>query len=195
MGSAVHLVAAKIGLYRECLKLARGIKDDRLRESSVEEVQTQWRYNRGTVGPSLRLTLAGCLDRVAYARMCLSKATLRGIPAASMNYDWNVSNPMDHQRQFGESVKKRHESETPTPEFPQGQGNRDFVPKTNWGRGNIDPDMVKRNKELTDRQFFMGPHWRGKPKPLIYEDLSFEEQIAAHFTKPPEMPHKIKKNY
>lgn len=194
MGTAVYQISAKLGLYRECLRLARGIKDDRVRAAGVDEVRNGWRENRGIVGPTLRLTLAGCLDRVAYARMCLSKTTLRKIPAASENYDWAVANPLEFQR-ISTDVKKRHESDTPRPEFPQGEGKRDFVPKTNWGRGNVDPDMVKRHKELTDRQFFMGPHWRGKPKPLIYEDLSFEDQIAAHFTKPPEMPHSIKKNY
>ena len=177
------------------MQLAKAQSDERLRQMSIAEVRTGWQEGKGAVGPALRLHLASCLDRISYARMCLHKAALRNINKASLNYDWAVENPMNDHREMISKTYNKSEKEALRPEFPQGEGSRDFVPKTNWGYGNIDPDLIKRHKELTDRQYFMGPHWRGKPKPLIYEDLSFEGQVAAHFTPPTKTPVKPKKRY
>jgi hypothetical protein len=193
MGDVVHSVAAKIGLYRECLALAKAVKEERLRKLSIDEVRTGWREQRGAVGPALRLQIASCLDRINYARMCVPKSSLRKVPQASLKYPWNVENPIDSAKEY--TVTNKMVDGGPQPEFGQGMGKRDFVPKTNWGYGNVDPDIIKKHKELTDRQYFMGPHWRGKPKPLIYEDLSFEGQITAHFSPPPKLPKKVLKRY
>ena len=92
-------------------------------------------------------------------------------------------------------MRRKEEKRDEPMEQCHGKGRRDFVPKSNWGQGNLDPDAVKKHKELTDRQYFMGPHWRGKPKPLIYEDLSFEQQMQAHFAPPPIAPKRVKKRY
>lgn len=192
-GPAIHSGAAKIGLYRECLRLAQTIKEPTTRNMTLKEIRSKWREQRGHGGMSLQLSIASCLDRVSYLRMCTSKGAQRGIPRASEDYDWQVQNPMENQAKL--QMKRREEMHPEPKEEVHGRGNRDFVPMTNWGQGNIDPDMVKKHKELTDRQFFMGPHWRGKPKPLIYEDLSFEEQLQAHFAPPPIAPKKLNKKY
>jgi hypothetical protein len=162
---------------------------------SVAEVREKWRENRGAVGPTLELLLASTLDRMAYIRLCTNKTRLKGIPLASVEYNWNVQNPMESHEKLA-SIN-RAESEK-RPEFRDechGRGKRDFVPITNWGKGNLDPDVYKKHKEQLDRQHFMGPTWRGKPKPLIYEDMSFEEQAVAHFTPAPKTPIKIKKRF
>jgi hypothetical protein len=118
----------------------------------------------------------------------------RGIPCASEEYNWGVINPMENQQRM--MAQRREEKERPeNKEEVFGRGRRDFVPMTNWGQGNIDPDMVKKHKELCDRQYFMGPHWRAKPKPLIYEDLSMEEQFSAHFAPQPKAPTKVNKRF
>ena len=57
----------------------------------------------------------------------------------------------------------------------------------------MDPDVIRTHKELTDRQYFMGPLWRGKPKPLVYGDLSMEEQTLARRQHVVEVPNAPKR--
>lgn len=192
-GPAVYSTAAKIGLYRECINLANTIKDEPTKAITLKEIRNKWREQRGHGGMSLEVSLASALDRVSYLRMCTPKHTARKVRTASLDYDWDVQNPMENHEKV--LIKRREEQRDEPMEQAHGKGRRDFVPKTNWGPGNIDPDAVKKHKELTDRQYFMGPHWRGKPKPLIYEDLSFEEQMQAHFAPPPITPKRVRKRY
>ncbi|ESL06485.1 hypothetical protein TRSC58_05840 [Trypanosoma rangeli SC58] len=190
-GKDIHSRVAKLALYKECIALARSVSDPLTRQHTLVEVREKWLQNRGCGGHSLQLHLASALDRISYGRMCVSKQRLRLLPSASEKYEWGVVNPLEnHERR----LTKRTEKESPDA-FPHGAGKRDFVPMTNWGYGNMDPDAVMRHKELTDRQHFMGPHWRGKPKPMVLEDLSFEEQLHVHFQKKPKMKTTPKKHY
>ena len=191
-GPAARSRTAKLALYRECLILCRTIQDARLRRLSLAEVRDKWRENKGVGGQSLELALASTLDRLSYLRLCTPKRALEGLPCPSLTYDWGVVNPLEHYHR----ITTRDSDESPTPGSDHGAGHRNFVPMSNWGQKNLDPDMITRHKELLDRQFFMGPHWRGKPKPLVYEALSFEEQIAVHFSPPPaRAPEPIKKKF
>jgi hypothetical protein len=197
LGAAIHQAAPKLGLYKECLALAKVLQDPRVRMMSINEVKEKWRENRGAVGPTLELLIASTLDRLSYARLCTNKNRLRGMPDASERYDWDVRNPMESHAKMAKINKRIEQTDKPAEHRDQchGRGKRDFVPITNWGRGNVDPDLAKKQKEQMDRQFFMGPHWRGKPKPLIYEDMSFEEQMVAHLSPAPKIPYKKKKNF
>ena len=195
VGSAVHDRAAKMGLYRECLALARIIKNPRTRAMSIAEVRDKWRENRGAVGAQLELLIASTLDRVSYVRLCTNKTRLATVPFASVRYDWSVVNPMESHEKLAVTNRANNGKRAVHTEEAHGRGKRDFVPMTNWGHGNVDPDLMTKHKEQLDRQYFIGPHWRGKPKPLIYEDMSFEEQVGAHFSPPPKLPTKIKKRF
>ena len=195
LGSAVQDRAAKVGLYRECLALARTIKNPRTKAMSVVEVREKWRENRGAVGAQLQLLLASTLDRLSYVRLCTNKKRLEGVPMASVRYDWQVANPMDSHEKMAVTNRAANGKRAVHTDEVHGRGKRDFVPMTNWGHGNVDPDLMTKHKEQLDRQHFMGQHWRGKPKPLIYEDMSFEDQVGAHFSAPPKMPVKIKKRF
>jgi hypothetical protein len=193
-GAAVKSRVAKIGLYRECYRLAMALPDKRLQAMTLMELRDKWRENRGTGGASLELQIASCLDRIAYGRICMSKQRQKNVKSASEAYDWHVLNPMENHHKM--ILKRREDNESNDAAHEEaGRGHRDFVPMTNWGAGNIDPDMVTRHKELNDRQHFMGPHWRGKAKPLIYEDLSFDQQLVAHFSPAPKVPNKVNKQY
>ena len=195
MGSAINDRVAKLGLSRECLALAKTVQNPRTRAMSIAEVKDKWRENRGAVGDSLQLLLASSLDRMAYVRLCTSKSRLRGVPLASVQYNWDVQNPMESHEKLAVSNRATNGKRAVNADESSGRGKRDFVPITNWGAGNVDPDLIKKQKEQLERQHFMGPTWRGKPKPLIYEDLSLEEQVTAHFSPPPKMPVKIKKRF
>ena len=56
-----------------------------------------------------------------------------------------------------------------------------MVDFSNWYSGNVDPEDLRRHKELLDRQHFGGPVWdgKGRPKSLIEEledpNMVFEE--------------------
>lgn len=190
-GKAVQDRVAKLGLYKECLALAYLVDEKLVREHSIEEVKTKWRENRGCGGHSLQLHVASCLDRVAYVRLCHSKQRQKLLPQASLKYDWGVVNPLENHERL---LKKRNEKASPDA-TNHSRGKRDFVPMTNWGFRNMDPDAVAKHKELMDRQFFMGPHWRNKPRPMVLEDLSFEEEMHVHFQPKPKMRKTPKKNY
>lgn len=41
---------------------------------------------------------------------------------------------------------------------------------SNWDAGNADPEDLEKHKQLLDRQYFGGPIWDGKPKPVKAED-------------------------
>jgi hypothetical protein len=99
---------------------------------------------------------------------------------------------MDNYTKFH---RKRHEATTGIMEPGPGAGNRDFVPHTNWCRGNLDPDMLVLKKKTLDRQFFMGPHWRNKPKPQNIDDLSVEEGLAKYARGPPQFPTSPQKHF
>ena len=45
-------------------------------------------------------------------------------------------------------------------------GVREEVEFSNWGTGNLDPQDLKRHKELLKRQYFGGQFWKGKEKPI-----------------------------
>lgn len=190
-GKDIHNRTAKLALYKECVALAQIITDTVARQCALSEVREKWREHRGDGGHTLELQVASCLDRISYGRLCQSKARLRLLPNASERYDWCVVNPLEnHQR----VLHKRHEKESPDA-FNHGRGKRDFVPMTNWGFRNMDPDAVSRHKELTDRQHFMGPHWRNRPKPMLLEELSFEEQLHVQFQAKPKMRKTPKKHF
>jgi hypothetical protein len=192
-GKAVNDRVAKIGLYRECLQLAQLAETSIKSKSMKLEVQETWRKQRGHGEMLLECALALCLDRIAYGRMCLCKQRLRTVRAASETYDWAVKNPMDN---YAKLHRKRHESESQknTPEH-FGGGNRDFVPATNWGFGNVDPEMKVMQKKALDHHFFMGPHWRNKPKPINMDDLSFEEGAIMYGRGKPNIPKTPTKHY
>ncbi|KAH8613955.1 hypothetical protein ERJ75_000714400 [Trypanosoma vivax] len=190
-GKDVYNRTAKLALYKECIALAASVSDPLVRQRTLAEVREKWLQGRGDGGQTLQLQLASALDRIAYGRMCVSKQRLRLIPNASEKFDWDVVNPMENHAL---RIQRRAERESPDA-FPHGSGKRDFVPMTNWGYGNMDPDAVMRHKELTDRQHFMGPHWRNKPKPVLLEDLSFEEQMYVQFQSKPKMKKTPKKHY
>jgi hypothetical protein len=42
---------------------------------------------------------------------------------------------------------------------------RQSVDYSNWHAGNVNPEELKKHKELLDRQHYRGPFWEGKPKP------------------------------
>lgn len=42
---------------------------------------------------------------------------------------------------------------------------REQVEWSNWFAANVDPEDLKRHKELLDRQHFGGPVWKGRPLP------------------------------
>lgn len=173
-GKAIFDRIAKLALYRECVALALAVPDKRQKKTALSEVRREWHKHRGDGGLSLQLSIASCLDRIAYGRMCISKARLRTIPTASDKYDWQVQNPMREQ------IKAANRREDKKDPFLRGnlQGYReDFVPMSNWGYRNIDPDHRKKHFELIDRQHFMGPHWRGKPQPVDVDKLSSEDQL------------------
>lgn len=190
-GKDIFNRTAKLGLYKECLALVYLIDDPNIRQHTLVEVQNKWRQNRGAGGYPLQLHIASCLDRVCYGRLCHSKARQRMLPSASLKYDWGVVNPLEYQTRV---MQRREERQSPDA-FNHGRGNRDFVPMTNWGYGNMDPDAITKHQELLDRQFFMGPHWRDRPKPVPIEDLSFEEELFMHFQPKPKMRKTPKKNF
>ncbi|CCW59881.1 unnamed protein product [Phytomonas sp. EM1] len=190
-GKDIHNRVAKLGLYKECLALAFLIKDKLIQEHTLNEIRTKWLEHRGDGGYSLQVQIASCLDRIAYGRLCHTKSRQRLITDASTRYDWGVVNPMEnHQR-----LIHRREAKKSPDASSHGSGKRDFVPMTNWGIGNMDPEAVAKHKELTDRQHFMGPHWRNRPKPMVLEELSFEEQVHVQFQKKPKMRKTPKKHY
>jgi hypothetical protein len=41
-------------------------------------------------------------------------------------------------------------------------GIREEVDFSNWSEGNVDPENIKRHKELLTRQHFGGEFWKGK---------------------------------
>lgn len=49
---------------------------------------------------------------------------------------------------------------------------REAVDFSNWFAGNVDPEDLKKHKELMDRMHFGGPVWegKGKPKSIIDEE-------------------------
>ena len=46
---------------------------------------------------------------------------------------------------------------------------RDKALYSNWNASNVDPDDLNKHKELLDRQYFSGPFWEGKEKPVSIE--------------------------
>ncbi|KAG5494154.1 hypothetical protein JKF63_01989 [Porcisia hertigi] len=190
-GKDIHNRMAKLALYKECLALAYLVGNKLVREHTLREVREKWLEHRGDGGHALQLQLASCLDRISYGRMCHSKARQRLLPNASESYDWGVVNPMENHEKL---IRRREERQSPDA-FNHSRGNRDFVPMSNWGYGNMDPDAIAKHKELTDRQHFMGPHWRDRPKPMVLEELSFEEELYVHFQGKPKMRKTPKKHF
>lgn len=190
-GKAVHDRVAKLGLYKECLALCFYIEDKLVKAHTLEEIRTKWAENKGCGGHSLQLHLASCLDRMAFGRLCYSKQRQKTLPSASTSYDWGVINPLEnHDRQIHMRSGKSSPDAT-----AHSRGKRDFVPMANWGYRNIDPDAVSKHKELMDRQHFVGPHWRNRPRPMVLEELSFEEQMHVHFQPKPKMRKTPKKHF
>ena len=191
MGKCIYERVPKLALYKECMAIAKAVPDKRVRDMSINEVRSVWRKNIGDGGQVLQLNIASCLDRISYGRMCLTKQRQRMLPNASERYAWDVNNPMENHKS---AIKKREEKQNPDgPAF--GEGKRDFVPMSNWGYGNVDPDVIRRHKEQSDREHFMGPHWRGKQKPMIFDDFSFEEQLAIQFQPKPKVTQRLRKEF
>jgi hypothetical protein len=188
-GPATNDRVAKIGLYRECMRLAQLAEPTLKGKSMIAEVRDTWRQHRGHGGLVLEASIALCLDRISYGRMCLCKQRLKLIPAASEKYEWKVKNPMDNHAKY----MRRHENQSAG--YGPGAGNRDFVPHTNWGFGNLDPDVKLIHKKTMDEHFFMGPKWRNRPKPINMDDLSFEEGAAMYARGPPKIPKTPKKHF
>ncbi|EPY33315.1 hypothetical protein STCU_01203 [Strigomonas culicis] len=190
-GKDVYSRSAKLALYKECLALGYLVDDKVVRQHTLKEIRDKWLEHRGDGGHTLQLQVASCLDRISFGRMCHSKARQRLLPSASTRYDWGVVNPLENQEKL---MRRREERQSPDA-FAHSRGKRDFVPMSNWGYGNMDPDAVSKHKELTDRQHFMGPHWRNRAKPMVLEDLSFEEELHVHFQGKPKMRKTPKKHY
>lgn len=190
-GADVNNRMAKLALYKECIALAYLIRDDLVQQHTLVEVRQKWREHRGDGGHSLQLNIASCLDRIAFGRLCHSKARQRLLPDASLKYNWDVVNPMENHEKL---IRRRADRGSPDT-FVHGGGNRDFVPMNNWGFQNMDPDAVTKHKELVDRQHFMGPHWRNRPKPMVLDELSFEEHMHVQFQSKPKMRKTPKKNF
>jgi len=47
---------------------------------------------------------------------------------------------------------------------------RELVDWSNWFAANVDPEDLKKHKELMDRQHFGGPVWKGKGRPMSIID-------------------------
>jgi hypothetical protein len=195
-GEAVSNRAALVGLYRESFKLATAQRDPQLRAQAVADVRQQWRERKGAMPETAGIFIAQCIDRIEYARLCLSKSAIRAakVPSASTSYAWDVQK-QEQGRAFKQTKRENKDGNVSSHET-HGKGlGRDFVPMGSWGRGCMDPDVIRQHRELTDRQYFMGPHWRGKAKPLVYSDLSMEQQALARAQAPVETVDKAPKKF
>jgi len=150
-----------------------------MRPKALQEIREGWRSNVGASGDVLTHVMTAALDRIGYLRVNVPKRRLSQLPkAASLNYAW-----------FEEENAEKKKENSLQAEYDKD----DIMTKTNWGFGNIDPDMLKRHKSLLDRQYFMGNEWKGKPKPRVFEDLTVEDQMREMFTPPKMSPRKINK--
>jgi hypothetical protein len=62
---------------------------------------------------------------------------------------------------------------------------------SNWYAGNVDPQELRRHKELVDRQHYAGPFWENRPRNpslLEYEDLEID-----HVEPEPHPPESLRK--
>ena len=50
----------------------------------------------------------------------------------------------------------------------------------NWNAGNVDPDELRKHKELLDRQHFKGPFWDGKKIPKSIEEEMPEVDMSEY---------------
>jgi len=183
---------AKLALYKECIAVARVLPGPAMNaQIALIDARKLWRERRGDVLFSTQIHLAEAVDRLAFGRMQLSKQRLRNLPNASERYNWAIYRP-------GEPVDVKRTNRLDALSSEMGKkaaGNRDFVPMTNWGQNNVDPDIRAKHKELTDKQHFMGPHWRNRPLPVNVNDLSFEEQFRMYFRGKPKTRPTPKKHF
>ena len=79
---------------------------------------------------------------------------------------------------------------------------RETVDFSNWYAGNVDPEDLRRHKELLDRQHFGGPIWAGKklPKSIIEElndpNIKFAEgegQVNPNILDPKDIDSQFEK--
>jgi hypothetical protein len=86
------------------------------------------------------------------------------------------------------------------------RGVREEVEFSNWGAGNIDPEDLKRHKELLKRQYFAGEFWKGKEKPvsptasylanLMENQPDFKnEKVVVEESRSPEFSHDPDQNW
>lgn len=54
---------------------------------------------------------------------------------------------------------------------------------SNWNAANVDPDELKRHKELLDRQHFKGPFWEGKMKPKSVEEEPPQVDLGSYVSQ------------
>jgi len=68
---------------------------------------------------------------------------------------------------------------------------RKYVEFSNWYAANVDPEDLKKHKELLDRQHFRGPFWEGKKLPTSIMDeknpifnMDVEPEANPNIAKP-----------
>ena len=71
-----------------------------------------------------------------------------------------------------------------------GGSEEKFFPEySNWYGGNVDPQDLRRHKDLLDRQHFSGPFWEGRPKnpSIIDEENPVYERVEPQAHPPEEL--------
>ena len=98
------------------------------------------------------------------------------------------SKKIEEEDGFYESKKKRIEAEKiEHGEFFVDKGKlyygkaegREPVSYSNWYAGNVDPEQLKKHKELLDRQHFGGPFWEKRKMPKSVLDETFEQYVTG----------------
>ena len=76
----------------------------------------------------------------------------------------------------------------------EGQPEEKFFPEySNWYGGNVDPQDLRRHKDLLDRQHFSGPFWEDRPRnPSIIDEMNPTYERVEPEPHPPESLRKEK---
>ena len=79
-------------------------------------------------------------------------------------------------------------------QMTEGQSEEKFFPEySNWYAGNVDPQDLRRHKDLLDRQHFSGPFWEGRPRnPSIIDEVNPVYDRVEPEPHPPESLRKAK---
>lgn len=121
-----------------------------------------------------------------------SDALLEDIKIRAQNklviLDMSLPEPSKTEPKDIPGVKKYHMKDG---KLTEGAPASKFKPDySNWYAGNVDPQDLKRHKELLDRQHFMGPFWEGRPRnPSILD----EESPRYHKVDPEKPPPEEKR--